>query len=138
MADYAKPLPFADPDTQPYWEAAKAHELRAQKCAGCGRFRWPPQGFCPACSSWQTTWTKIPETGTIVSFVVVHQATNPVFAADVPYAIAQAEMDGTDGHVVLTANVVDCPWEQVKVGLKVRAIYDDVTPEVTLPKFKPA
>lgn len=138
MADYTKPLPLADPDTQPYWEGAKAHELRAQKCSNCGKFRWPPQGFCPHCWSWEASWTKLAGTGTIVSYVVVHQATNPVFAQDVPYAIAQAELDGADGAVVLTANVVDCPWEDVKVGMKVRAVYDDVTPEITLPKFRPA
>src|SRR5579871_5766866 len=105
MADYAKPLPIADQDTEPYWEATKAHELRAQKCSSCGKLRWPPQGFCPHCWSWEFTWTRIAETGTIVSYVVVHQATNRVFEQDVPYAIAQAEMDGTDGAVVLTANV---------------------------------
>ncbi|HVA25673.1 MAG TPA: zinc ribbon domain-containing protein [Chloroflexota bacterium] len=138
MADYTKPLPLADPDTLPYWEGARAHELRAQQCAGCGKLRWPPQGFCPHCWSWESSWTKLAETGTVVSCVVVHQATNPVFAHDVPYAIAQAVIDGTDGAVVLTANVVGCPWEEVKVGMKVGVTYDDVTPEVTLPKFRPA
>lgn len=138
MADYTKPLPLADHDSQPYWEGAKAHELRAQKCGSCGKLRWPPQGFCPHCWSWDTSWVRLAETGSVISYVVVHQATNPVFAQDVPYAIAQVAIDNTDGAVVITANVVDCPWEEVKVGMKVRATYDDVTPEVTLPKFRPA
>jgi uncharacterized OB-fold protein len=138
MADYAKPLPAPDQDTAAYWEGTKAHELRAQRCSGCGKFRWPPQGFCPHCSSWDFTWTKLAETGKVVSYVVVHQATNPVFAQDVPYAIAQVAIDGTNDAVILTTNVIDCPWEDVKVGMPVRALYDDVTPEITLPKFRPA
>ncbi|HEX6513498.1 MAG TPA: OB-fold domain-containing protein [Chloroflexota bacterium] len=137
MADYAKPLPLPDPDTQPFWEAAKAHELKAQKCSKCGKFRWPPRGVCPHCYSWDFAWTKVAETGAVVSYVVVHQATNPVFAQDVPYVIAKVAIDGTDGEVILNGNVLDCPWEDVKVGMRLRAVYDDVTPEVTLPKFKP-
>ena len=137
MADYAKPLPLADPDSKPYWEGTKAHELRAQKCSSCGRLRWEPQGFCPHCWSWESTWTKLAETGAIVSYVVVHQATNPAFAQDVPYTIAKVAIDGTDGEVVMTGNLLDVPWQDVKVGMKVRVAYDDVTPEVTLAKFKP-
>jgi uncharacterized OB-fold protein len=138
VAEYNKPLPLPDPETQPFWDAAKAHELKAQKCSNCGRFRFPPQGFCPNCYSWESSWAKIAETGSIASYVVVHQATNPVFADVVPYAIAKVAMDGTDGHVVLNGNVTGIPWEDVKVGMKVHAYYDDVTPEVTLPKFRPA
>lgn len=138
MAEYAKPLPIADPDSQPYWDATKAHELRAQKCSACGRLRFPPQGFCPKCYSWEFSWAKLAETGSVVSYVVVHQATAPAFADAVPLPVSKVEMDGTDGHVVITGNVVDCPWEDVRVGMRVRVVFDDVTPEVTLPKFRPA
>ena len=137
MADYAKPLPGIDAETKPYWDGAKAHELRVQRCSGCGKLRWPPQGFCPYCHSWESSWAKVAHTGTVVSYVVVHQATAPAFADDIPYAIAQIEVDGTDGLVTLTSNIVDCPWEDVKVGMKVEAVFEDVTPEVTLPKFRP-
>jgi len=33
---------------------------------------------------------------------------------------------------------VDCPWEEVKVGMRVAVVFDDVTPDVSLPKFRPA
>src|SRR5881409_3878795 len=88
MADYAKPLPGIDAETKPYWDGAKAHELRVQRCSGCGKLRWPPQGFCPHCHSWESSWAKVAYTGTVVSYVVVHQATAPAFADDIPYAIA--------------------------------------------------
>ncbi len=136
MADYAKPLPSPDYDTSAYWEATKAHELRAQRCSGCGKLRWLPQAFCPHCHSWESSWVKLAETGTVVSYVVVHQAT-PAFAQEVPYAVARIELDGTDGEVVLTSNIVDCPWQDVAVGMRVQAMFEDVTPEVTLPRFSP-
>jgi uncharacterized OB-fold protein len=46
-------------------------------------------------------------------------------------------MDGTDEKVMLTSNVIDVPWEEVKVGMRVQAVFDDVTPEISLPKFRP-
>ena len=137
MSEYTKPLPAPNPDTKPFWEACKEHELRAQKCAACGRFRWPPQGVCPSCYSWNFEWAKLGETATVCSFVVVHYVSVPAFADDIPYVVAQITMDGTDNQVILTSNVIDCPWETVKVGMAVRVVFDDVTPECTLPKFRP-
>jgi len=131
-----KPLPIPDPDSQPYWDAAKAHELRAQQCSHCGRFRWPPSGLCPHCHSWQCQWVKLPGSGTIISYVVVHQPIG-AFASQVPYVLAKIALDGTDGHANISSNVTDCAWEEVNVGMRVGVIFDDVTDDVTLPKFRP-
>lgn len=135
---YTKPLPLPDADTQPFWDACKQHELRAQRCSACHRYRWPPQDFCPECYSWDSEWMRLPETGTVSSYVVVHHVTNPAFAEDAPYILARITIDGTDGRVILLSNVVDHPWEEVKVGMPVRLFWDYATPEFTLPKFRPA
>jgi uncharacterized OB-fold protein len=68
--------------------------------------------------------------------VVVHQAI-PAFAQAVPYVVARIIIDETDEAVILTSSVIDVPWEEVKVGVRVRAVFDDVTPDVTLPRFRP-
>ena len=44
----------------------------------------------------------------------------------------------TDGAVRLISNVVDCPWEEVEVGMPVSVVFDDVAAEVSLPKFVPS
>jgi uncharacterized protein len=136
MAEYAIPLPVADPDTQTFWDGARAHVLRAQCCASCKRFRWPPQGFCPHCYSWDFTWDTLPETGFVQSYVVIHQAP-PAFANEAPYPVARVVIDDTDERVILTANLIDIEWTQVRVGMPVQVVFDDVTPEVTLPRFRP-
>lgn len=135
---YEKPLPAPDAATQPFWDGCKDHELRAQRCSACGRYRWPPQGACPSCYSWDHEWVKLPETGLVVSYVVVYYVSVPAFAGDVPYTIATVAIDGADEKVQLTSNVIDVPWEDVSVGMPVRVVFDDVTPEFTLPKFRPA
>lgn len=136
-AAYQKPLPAPDVDSRPFWEGCRDHELRAQRCGQCGRFRWPPQSFCPECYSWELEWAKLGETGTVYSFVVVHYVSVEAFREDVPYVVAHITLDGTADRVRLTSNVIGCPWEEVRVGMPVRVVFEDVTPEVTLPKFRP-
>lgn len=137
MAEYAKPLPAPDLDSQPFWEGCRARELRAQRCRQCRQLRWPPQAFCPKCYSWDFEWTKLGETGTVYSFVVVHYVSIAAFQGDVPYVVAHITVDGTDERVRLTSNVIGCPWQDVRVGMPVRVVFEDVTPEFTLPKFRP-
>ncbi len=132
---YKKPIPVPDLDTKGFWDGCKAHELRAQRCS-CGVLRWPPQGICPICYSWDYAWVKLPETGTVVSLVVVHHETT-AFTDDLPYVVANILIDGTDGKVRLLSNVVGVPVEDVTVGLPVRVFFDDVTDEISLPKFRP-
>ena len=38
----------------------------------------------------------------------------------------------------MLTNLVDCRPEEVKIGMPVEVAFDDVTPEVTLAKFRPA
>ena len=38
----------------------------------------------------------------------------------------------------MLTNIVGCAPEDVKIGMPVQVSFEDVTPEVTLPKFKPA
>jgi len=137
MAEYTKPLPIADIDSQPFWDRCKVHELSAQRCGDCKNFRWPPQAFCPHCYSWKFDWTQLGETGTVSSFVVVHYVSIPAFQDDVPYVIAHITLDGTDDQITMISNVIQCPWQDVRVGMPVRVVFEDVTPEVTLPKFRP-
>jgi uncharacterized OB-fold protein len=79
---------------------------------------------------------RLPGTGTIISYVVVHQPIG-AFASDVPYVIARIVLDGTDGHATITSNVTDCAWDRIRVGMRVAVFFDDVTDDVTLPRFRP-
>jgi uncharacterized OB-fold protein len=64
----------------------------------------------------------------------MHQAHHPGFAADVPYAVVVIELE--EG-VRMLSNLVACDHADVRIGLPVDVVFDDVTPEVTLPKFRP-
>ena len=61
----------------------------------------------------------------------------PAFEGDVPYVVAHITLDNTDDQITMISNVIQCPWQEVRIGMPVRLVFEDVTSEVTLPKFRP-
>ncbi len=133
-APVAKPLPQPGPDMVPFFEAARRRQLVVQRCGGCGTLRFPARAICSHCLSREATWMPVSGRGTVFSFAVMHQAAHPGFASEVPYAVVVVELD--EGPRLLT-NVVDCPVGDVRIGMPVEVVFDDVAPDVTLPKFRP-
>lgn len=133
MPEYNKPLPLVHEETQPFWEGTKRHELVIQKCRDCGKFRFYPRAICPHCFSYNTEWTKVSGRGKIYSFTIAHRAASPVFRQDIPYNIAIIELQ--EG-VRMMSNIVECRNEDLKVDMPVEVVFDDVTPEITLFRFK--
>jgi uncharacterized OB-fold protein len=66
---------------------------------------------------------------------VVGRAASKAFEPDIPYVIAWVDLD--EGPRMIT-NVVNCPVEDVKLGMKVTVTFDQSSKDVWLPKFKPA
>ena len=130
----AKPLPQVSPEMAPFFEAAHRRQLVVQRCAGCGALRFPARSICSACLSREATWIPVSGRGTVFSFAIMHQAVHPGFAAETPYAVVVIQLD--EGPRLLS-NLVDCPPADVRIGRPVEVVFDDVTPEVTLPKFRP-
>ncbi len=135
MADYKKPLPRPTAASLPFWEAAKRHELQIQSCSNCGAPIFYPREVCPECLSADLQWIKVSGKGAVYSYTIAQAPTHPAFADDVPYVIAIVEL-AEGPH--LTTNITGCKPEEVRVGMPVAATFDDVTPEMTLVKFRPA
>jgi uncharacterized OB-fold protein len=131
---YDKPLPCINSDNKPFWEGCRLHELRFQQCADCGHVRWPPAIICPECHSSETAWLVSKGIGKVYTFVVYHEPFHPAFVSDLPYVVAIVALD--EGPHLLT-NIIDCNPEDVACDMPVMVIWEDVTDEVTLPKFKP-
>jgi uncharacterized OB-fold protein len=135
MTDYKKPLPRPTAVSLPFWEAAKRHELRVQRCGSCGANIFYPRELCPECLSSDLQWTAVSGKGTVYSYTIAETPTHPTFAEDVPYVIAIVEL--AEGPRI-TTNITGCPPDTVRVGMTVEVVFDDVTPEITLVKFRPA
>lgn len=132
---YDKPLPVIDPGSRPFWDATREHRLSIPKCRACGEYHFYPRELCPHCHSDDLEWTDVSGKGEIYSFTIARKPAGPVYAADVPYIIAMIALD--EGPRMLTNLVVD-DVETVQIGDRVAVKFEDVTDEVTLPKFAPA
>ncbi len=130
---YEKFVPEITPLHAPFWDAVGAHRLALQRCDACGAFRFIPSELC-TCGSASSTWTPIAGTGEVFTYTVVHRAPTPAYQADVPYVIAHVTID--EGPRLIS-NLVDCDPARVHIGMPVRVVYEDVSPDLTLYKFEP-
>lgn len=127
-----KPRPRISPDNKPFWDGCKRHQLVLPFCADCGKAHLPPGPVCPHCLSERLEWRPASGRGQISTWVVVHKAWFPAFAAEIPYNVVQVELE--EGPR-LTANVIDAGERKLQVGQKVAIAFDDIDDELTLPRF---
>jgi uncharacterized OB-fold protein len=129
-----KPLPDTSGSLSPFFAAAKRRELVVQRCAGCGALRFPPRELCSACLACDATWVPVSGRGEVFSYNVMHQVYHPGFAADVPYAVVVVKL--AEGPKI-TSRLVGVEPHDVRVGMPVAVTFEEIAPEVVLPKFRP-
>ncbi len=124
-----------NPDTEPFWQAAKDHRLTACQCAACGHFRMPPSPYCPECSSDEKDWPTLPGTATVFSYAICNK--NPKDSADYVYVPVVVDLDGAPG-ARLNANVTGCDAEDVHIGMKLTVEWTPIQDGWVLPNFRKA
>jgi uncharacterized OB-fold protein len=134
MNDYKKPIPSVTPEMRPFFAAAKRHELVVQRCKGCGTHRFPAREICSQCLSEESEWVKVSGQGEVFSFNVMHQIYHPGFADEAPYAVIVVKL--AEG-AKMTSNLIGVKPHDIEIGMKVKVVFEDVSDEVTLPKFAP-
>ena len=139
MAAYTKPLPVPDIDSQVFWDGCKAHELSA---AALPRLREHFAGrlkpFVRIAIPGNSTGRSSRKPGPCILFVVVHYVSIPCFSGRRSVRrCAYQRWTAPTGRYTMISNVIGCPAQDVRVGMPVRVVFEDVTPEVTLPKFRP-
>jgi uncharacterized OB-fold protein len=129
---YDKPLPVPDADDAPFWEATRQHALRLPHCDSCGQTWFPPYQRCPRCLQ-PHGWVTASGRGEVFAFTVFYRPYLKSFQGDVPYHVALIRLE--EGPLIY-GNVIDATNEEVRVGMKVAVVFDDVTGETTLPRFR--
>ncbi|GAA4227487.1 hypothetical protein FHR32_001521 [Streptosporangium album] len=124
--------PAVNGDTAFFWEGVAKGELRIQSCADCGELRHPPGPVCPSCRSANRTHLVAGGEGELYSYVVHHNP--PVPGLKAPFVVAVVELP--EG-VRIVGNVVDCPPEEVGIGMPLRVTYRQMDDELILPMWAP-
>ena len=137
---YKKPIPMPQGESDFYWEKAKARELWLRHCNSCDEVYFYPTDICRNldCSNPRDTdWIKASGKATLFTFGIVQRAPHPGFVDDVPYVTAIVELE--EGPKMPTNIVIDNPSsDNLKIGMSLEVVFEDITEEIALPKFKPA
>lgn len=131
---YDKPLPKIDELNRGFWDNARAGILSVQHCKACGDTRYPPSPVCPKCLSPDQDWLAVSGKGTLESWVDFHRAYWDGFKVDLPYRVCLVRL--AEGPVMVS-NLVG-PSDNARLGAPMEVVFDAVTEDVTLPKFKMA
>jgi len=106
-----------------FWrEIPQRYNLIGNKCESCKRVFFPPREACPYCRRKSMGKMKdfmLNGKGKIITYSIIH--TGPeAFEEQIPYPVAIVELD--EGPKV-TAQIVDCDTDDVKIGMKVESTF---------------
>lgn len=125
----AIPDPLVNPESRPWFDAAAAGRLLIGLCHDCRRHHFYPRAICPHCMSDRTERVEAAGSGSIYSFSVMRRG------VPAPYAIAYVTLD--EGVTMLT-NLVDCDFDALAIGQRVRVVFKPSENGTPVPVFAPA
>ena len=129
------PPPLADATTLPWWEAAAEHRLVVQRCTACEHTRHPPAPVCPECRSADSDWQELPGRGEVYTYTAVHR---PIAAGqELPFVVAVIALEGSGG-LRMISNLVDLNPGEVEIGMPVELVWEDMSADLAIPRFRPA
>jgi len=117
----------------PFWEACRERRFLVHRCGACGRAYWPASCCVEHGSEWMG-WEPASGRGEVHTYTVVHHAYAPELADRLPYVVAVVRLD--EGPFFHT-DIVGCAPDAVRVGLRVRVVYDTVDADTVIPRFTP-
>jgi len=126
-------LPRVTPANEHFWRGGAEGELRFLRCRACGTYVHPPAPVCPECHGKDVQPEAVSGRATVATFTLNYQPWVP--APDHPYAIAIVEIEEQKGLRLMT-NVVNCPPEDVRIGMPVRVVFEQHD-DVWIPLFEP-
>lgn len=132
----SRPRPAPSPTTERFWAATADQQLLMQRCGACGHLQLYPRATCTSCGSTELGWEAASGRATLHTFTVARRATHPAFDGAEPYVVAIVEL--AEGPRI-TGNVVDCPVDDVRVGMPLELTWDDPGEDgIRLPLWRPA
>lgn len=131
-----KPGIHPKPHTQPFWDAANEEKLLYQFCDSCQTPQFVPSSVCRNCYNTDIGWRESKGKGEVFTFSVVHRGPNASFKDDTPYTLALVDLE--EGFRI-TANIFNCPPENVYIGMPVKVIFEDREgSDYKIPQVEPA
>ncbi len=121
-------FPYAqiDHDSKHLFRGWLDETLLINRCDDCARFQHPPKPVCPSCWCTSLTPTEVSGRGVIHLTMLLHQGppAPDVDYAKGPHPVVSVELEEQEG-LRFTSTVIDCPLEDVRIGLEVELSWID-------------
>ena len=135
MIQNQKPIPVIQPWTQEFWKATKKGKFLIQQCQDCNSNIFFPKKVCPECWSNNLGWQEASGKAQVYTYTIVLDMVEAAFMGDLPYVIAMVDLEE---DIRMTTRIVNCNPKDVKIGMDVELVFDEVSEECSLPMFQPA
>ncbi len=132
IAEDGRPLPWPNPTTQPFFDAASDGRLDLQRCPRDGFFFYP-RSRCPECLAADWAWETVSGRGEIAAVTIDRIGHDPALSGDVPYVVAIVTLE--EGPR-MPARIVECDADALRVGQAVEVCFEEQG-GVTLVRFRP-
>ena len=116
-----------------YWDATREKRLLVQYDRRSGRYQFFPRATSIYDGRRDLEWREVSGNGEIFSYTIAHRA-RPPFQGHEPFAIALVTLD--EGVNVM-ANLVHCPRDRLKIGLRVKPFWAPLANGTHLLMFEP-
>jgi uncharacterized protein len=112
------------PNLNRFADALMEGRLLAHKCPSCGRVYVPGKGYCPMCvvPTTEADEVEVKDTGIVTCFTIIAPVAYYGQTATEPFVFASVLLDGASSTIG-GQDVVGLPHDQVRSGLRVRAMW---------------
>jgi uncharacterized protein len=128
------PEPVITVANRPYWEAARRGEFRLPRCRSCQAWVYPIAPTCSACGEIGSfDWAEPSGAARLNTWLVYRRPFGPFSADDVPYAVAEVELD--EGPRLISSIV---GAESLKYRMRLHVAFRRTESDWPLVVFEPA
>jgi len=109
MTETARPF-----TVESFYKFIEEGKVMAAKCSNCGTPLLPPRPVCTKCYSQNLQWMQLSNTGTLLTYTVIHVAPKQ-FEAETPYSVGIVKLDR---GLQLLARILGLEPNQLKIGME--------------------
>jgi uncharacterized OB-fold protein len=73
---------------------------------------------------------------TLYTWTIAVHPFHPFYVDRIPYIVATVEL-AEEAGLMFMSQVVDCPEEDLRIGLPLEVVFEELGPGLTLPFFRP-
>jgi uncharacterized OB-fold protein len=126
--------PHPIPTTQPFWDGLRQSRLLLQYSPSTDRWIFYPRVLAPGSLADDLEWREAGGGGTLFTYTVARKPTAPPWAERLPQLLAVVALD--EGPRV-TTELMDVDASDLRIGMRVRAVYVEGESTETLLRFAP-